>query len=290
MPGLSTSTVMSSHSNPTSKLSPTSSVSPFKVLVHALLLLNLHVYYLHPLSLLLAVFLPWTRKDLLKFLKHTLMHWTLLNSVTPRLNGCVNRWVRQLLNSMAKAMRSWGLRVWGLVRWPGQKDRVPGTRASISLFLFILQRLWRSFLHWAARYLGYLLTEPEMLSPRCSSPRPSDRYITWRIHRVNLGKVSLIIWLLFLEEYRKYHSASGCRKWRVLGGRKIQHIRWSTLENDFVRMSGGGVILRTAETKLDSPTLVKSTSIDRRHLEEYVAYWRRIGAMQWVLCCVEVFS
>lgn len=52
------------------------------------------------------------------------------------------------------------------------------------------------------------------------------------------------------------------------------------LENDFVRMSGGGVILRTAETKLDSPTLVKSTSIDRRHLEEYVAYWRRIGAMQ----------
>jgi len=52
------------------------------------------------------------------------------------------------------------------------------------------------------------------------------------------------------------------------------------LENDFVRMSGGGVILRTAETKLDSPTLVKSASTDRRHLEEYVAYWRRIGAMQ----------
>jgi len=52
------------------------------------------------------------------------------------------------------------------------------------------------------------------------------------------------------------------------------------LENDFVRMSSGRVILRTAETKLDSPTLVKSTSIDRRHLEEYVAYWRSIGAMQ----------
>ena len=52
------------------------------------------------------------------------------------------------------------------------------------------------------------------------------------------------------------------------------------MENDFVRMSGGGVILRTAETKLDSPTLVKSASIDRRHLEECVAYWRRNGAMQ----------
>ncbi|KAF5348495.1 hypothetical protein D9756_009661 [Leucocoprinus leucothites] len=52
------------------------------------------------------------------------------------------------------------------------------------------------------------------------------------------------------------------------------------LENDFVRMSSGVVILRTAETKLDSPAIVKSTSIDRRHLEEYVAYWRRIGAMQ----------
>lgn len=52
------------------------------------------------------------------------------------------------------------------------------------------------------------------------------------------------------------------------------------LENDFVRMSSGIVILRTAETKLDSPALVKSTALDRRHLEEYIAYWRRVGAMQ----------
>ncbi len=54
----------------------------------------------------------------------------------------------------------------------------------------------------------------------------------------------------------------------------------SFLENDFIRMSSGDVVLRTAETKLDSSTLVKSTAIDREHLEEYVAYWRRIGAMQ----------
>lgn len=54
----------------------------------------------------------------------------------------------------------------------------------------------------------------------------------------------------------------------------------SFLENDFIRMSSGDVILRTAETKLDSPTLVKSTAIDRKHLEEYIAYWRKIGAMQ----------
>ncbi|KXN84174.1 Linear gramicidin synthase subunit D [Leucoagaricus sp. SymC.cos] len=52
------------------------------------------------------------------------------------------------------------------------------------------------------------------------------------------------------------------------------------LQNDFVRMSSGVVILRTAETKLDSPTLVKSTAIDRKHLEEYIAYWRRVDAMQ----------
>jgi hypothetical protein len=52
------------------------------------------------------------------------------------------------------------------------------------------------------------------------------------------------------------------------------------LENDFLRMSSGVVILRTAETKMDSPSLVKSTAIDRRHLGEYVEYWRRVGAMQ----------
>lgn len=52
------------------------------------------------------------------------------------------------------------------------------------------------------------------------------------------------------------------------------------LKNDFIRMSSGVVILRTAETKLESPTLVKSTAIDRKHLEEYIAYWKRVGAMQ----------
>jgi hypothetical protein len=51
------------------------------------------------------------------------------------------------------------------------------------------------------------------------------------------------------------------------------------LENDFIRMSGGDVILRTAESKLDSPTLVRSTALDRKHLEEYIAYWRKTGAM-----------
>lgn len=52
------------------------------------------------------------------------------------------------------------------------------------------------------------------------------------------------------------------------------------LENDFVRMAAGTVILRTAEARLDSPTMVRSTSLDRQHLEEYVAYWRSVGAMQ----------
>ncbi|KIK63254.1 hypothetical protein GYMLUDRAFT_197778 [Collybiopsis luxurians FD-317 M1] len=52
---------------------------------------------------------------------------------------------------------------------------------------------------------------------------------------------------------------------------KVMHF----LEQDFIRMASGTVILRTAESKLDSPTLLRSTSLDKRHLEEYVAYWRK---------------
>ncbi|KAG6864883.1 putative NRPS-like protein biosynthetic cluster [Blastosporella zonata] len=54
----------------------------------------------------------------------------------------------------------------------------------------------------------------------------------------------------------------------------------SFLENDFQSMSNGTVILRTATARLDSRTMVKSTAVDRKHLEEYVSYWRSIGAMQ----------
>lgn len=54
----------------------------------------------------------------------------------------------------------------------------------------------------------------------------------------------------------------------------------SFLEHDFVRMASGPVILRTACAREDSPTMVKSTSLDRKHLEEYVAYWQSVGALQ----------
>ncbi|KAG5644326.1 putative NRPS-like protein biosynthetic cluster [Asterophora parasitica] len=51
------------------------------------------------------------------------------------------------------------------------------------------------------------------------------------------------------------------------------------LERDFQTMSNGTVILRTATARLDSPTMVKSTAVDRKHLEEYISYWRSIEAM-----------
>ena len=47
------------------------------------------------------------------------------------------------------------------------------------------------------------------------------------------------------------------------------------LEHDFIRMASGVVILRTANAKLDSPTMVRSTALDKKHLEEYCDYWRK---------------
>jgi hypothetical protein len=52
------------------------------------------------------------------------------------------------------------------------------------------------------------------------------------------------------------------------------------LETNFVHHLSSGVALDTSGTRHESPTLVKSTAISRQHLEEYIAYWRRAGAMQ----------
>lgn len=52
------------------------------------------------------------------------------------------------------------------------------------------------------------------------------------------------------------------------------------LEHDFIRMASGAVILRTSNAKLDSPTMVTSTALDRKHLEEYCDYWRRQGFLK----------
>ncbi|KAG6899620.1 hypothetical protein C0995_005371 [Termitomyces sp. Mi166 len=62
--------------------------------------------------------------------------------------------------------------------------------------------------------------------------------------------------------------------------RNAAHKILSFLERDFETMSSGTVILRTATARLDSMTMVKSTALDRRHLEEYVSYWRSVGAME----------
>ncbi|KDQ51272.1 hypothetical protein JAAARDRAFT_140530 [Jaapia argillacea MUCL 33604] len=54
----------------------------------------------------------------------------------------------------------------------------------------------------------------------------------------------------------------------------------SFLEHDFVRMASGPVILQTVNARADSLTMVKSTALDKRHLEEYVAYWTSVGALR----------
>jgi hypothetical protein len=46
------------------------------------------------------------------------------------------------------------------------------------------------------------------------------------------------------------------------------------LEHHFVRMASGPVILKTTNAKADSPSMVRSTSLDMTHLEEYVEYWK----------------
>ncbi|KAG6884831.1 putative NRPS-like protein biosynthetic cluster [Termitomyces sp. T159_Od127] len=52
------------------------------------------------------------------------------------------------------------------------------------------------------------------------------------------------------------------------------------LERDFETMASGSVVLRTATARVDSVSMVRCTALDRRHVEEYVAYWRRVGAME----------
>ena len=49
------------------------------------------------------------------------------------------------------------------------------------------------------------------------------------------------------------------------------------LERDFIRTVSGVIILETTNAKLDSPTLVNSTALDRKHLEGYCDYWRKQG-------------
>ncbi|VDB88513.1 unnamed protein product [Peniophora sp. CBMAI 1063] len=52
------------------------------------------------------------------------------------------------------------------------------------------------------------------------------------------------------------------------------------LERDFLRMASGTVILGTEKTCIASPALATSRPIGRRHLEEYVSYWKGVGAMK----------
>lgn len=69
---------------------------------------------------------------------------------------------------------------------------------------------------------------------------------------------------------------------RALGDDPASNVAFKILgflENDFERMAAGSVILRTSTARLDSPTMVTSTAVDRGHMEEYVRYWKSVGAM-----------
>ena len=52
------------------------------------------------------------------------------------------------------------------------------------------------------------------------------------------------------------------------------------LERDFLRMSSGTVALGTEKARAISPTMAGSGPIGRHHLEEYVRYWKSVGAME----------
>ncbi|KIK56246.1 hypothetical protein GYMLUDRAFT_76195 [Collybiopsis luxurians FD-317 M1] len=47
------------------------------------------------------------------------------------------------------------------------------------------------------------------------------------------------------------------------------------LEKDFIRMASGTIVLGMTGSKSDSPTLLKSTSVDEKHLQEYVSHWKQ---------------
>ncbi|KAK7053490.1 hypothetical protein VNI00_004116 [Paramarasmius palmivorus] len=51
------------------------------------------------------------------------------------------------------------------------------------------------------------------------------------------------------------------------------------LQHDFIRMAAGTVILSTKYAKEDSPTMVRSTAVDKKHLEEYCTYWRSVNSL-----------
>lgn len=66
---------------------------------------------------------------------------------------------------------------------------------------------------------------------------------------------------------------------RTFGGDPTQNAALKIMDfiqRDFVRMAGGSVILNTNVARADSATMVRSTAVERRHVEEYCGYWRTV--------------
>jgi thioester reductase-like protein len=68
------------------------------------------------------------------------------------------------------------------------------------------------------------------------------------------------------------------RRVRDLGSNPAKNPAFQILNflgKDFLRMASGVVVLETSKARLHSPTLAGSSPLTRKHLEEYVEYWRR---------------
>ena len=51
------------------------------------------------------------------------------------------------------------------------------------------------------------------------------------------------------------------------------------LEHDFIRLASGSLMLGTAASIEDSPTMAGCTPVNERLLKEYVTYWKQVGAL-----------
>ena len=86
-----------------------------------------------------------------------------------------------------------------------------------------------------------------------------------------------------LEGVQSVPYAEWLRRVRALGDDPQQNPAsklFEFLERDFLRMSSGTVALGTEIARSVSRTMADSGPIERRHLEEYVRYWKSVGAME----------
>lgn len=83
----------------------------------------------------------------------------------------------------------------------------------------------------------------------------------------NGGKPAVIPFGQWLDRVRAIDDAE-----RNPAGRVVKF-----LEEEFVSMASGAVVLDTTNSRAASKTLAASAGIERRHIDLYVKYWRSVG-------------